>query len=354
MIHPHYAAAALGLGLGAACVPPLADELPALPWARERLGEVPTPADNPTTPAKVELGRLLFHDPILSRDRAVACVTCHGQIWGLSDGLRVSVGVDGQGPAGTGRRGPLRTRRNSSTLWNVAYREGLMWDGRATSLEDQVLLPLESRVEMGRDADSLVADLRAIDDYRWRFELAFGHGYRVDMREVQRAIAAFERTLVSDDAPYDRYAAGDTLALSDAAISGMWLFDEVGCARCHPPPRFEREHYARTELRSPGPRREGTPDRGRAEHTDDPRDDGAFRVPTLRNIRETGPYFHDGSAATVADAIHDADRTLEPSERADIVAFLTKGLMDKHHEPDRPAEVPSGLEVPIDGYGIAR
>ena len=332
-----------------ACGAP-ADERPPLPWDRQRLGAPPVVSDNPTTAAKAELGRLLFHDPVLSRDAAVACVTCHGQDWGLSDGLPVSVGIDGVGPAGTGRRGPNVTRRNSGTLWNVAYRERLMWDGRASSLEAQVLLPLQSEVEMGRDVDDLVSTLRGIDGYVTRFEAAFGRS--VTLIDVQRAIAAFERTLVSDDAPYDRYVAGDSGALSDAAVRGMWLFAEVGCARCHEPPRFEREQYDRVHAcETHGAR---VADRGRMEVTAAAADAGAFRVPTLRNIRETAPYFHDGCADTLSDAVHDPDRPLSADERADIVEFLSKGLMDKLQEPDRPATVPSGLPVPIDGYGIPR
>ena len=117
-------------------------DLPPLPWPAAAIARAPEPADNPGTPEKIALGELLFYDPILSTDKAVACVTCHSEIWGMADGLALSVGVDGTGPAGPGREGPNVTRRNAPTLWNVAYRPLLFADGRTASLEEQVLGPL--------------------------------------------------------------------------------------------------------------------------------------------------------------------------------------------------------------------
>ncbi|MCA9297540.1 MAG: cytochrome-c peroxidase, partial [Phycisphaerales bacterium] len=111
------------------------------PWPFTPLPPAPEPPDNPTTEAKVELGRMLFYDPLLSADRSVACATCHSEIWGMSDGLARSIGVSGKGPTGPGRTGP-EGRRNAQTLWNAAYRERLFWDGRVSSLEEQVLAPL--------------------------------------------------------------------------------------------------------------------------------------------------------------------------------------------------------------------
>src|SRR5690606_3483566 len=110
---------------------------PPIPWDYAPFPAIVDPADNPSTPEQVELGRLLFYDPILSRDRKVACATCHSEIWGMGDGLALSVGVDGVGPTGPGRDGPNKTRRNSMTLWNVGLREALFWDGRAGLLEEQ-------------------------------------------------------------------------------------------------------------------------------------------------------------------------------------------------------------------------
>ncbi|WP_373047746.1 cytochrome-c peroxidase [Vulgatibacter sp.] len=352
-MHARSAAAGLALRalltalLLAGCAPDA--EAPRLPWAAAPFPAVEAPPENPTTPEKVELGRLLFHDPILSSDRQVACVTCHGQIWGLSDGLPRSIGIGGVGPAGTGRTGPNATPRNAQTIWNAAFRATLFADGRAASLEEQVLFPLADPIEMGRDPEAIAADLREIPAYRALFAAAWPEDEEpIVVQRLLEAIAAFERTLVSDDAPYDRYVAGDEGALSAEAVRGMFLFAEKGCAECHVPPLFESDRYEPTAIASA--------DEGRFAITGDPADRGRFRVPTLRNVRETAPYFHDGSARTLEEAIAAEARgaALGEEEVAAIATFLRKGLMDKSREPKRPLEVPSGLRVPLDGYQIPR
>ncbi len=346
--------AALAAALLAGCGGPAAssssaDNGPPLPWKRSLLGHAPAPADNPTTDAKVQLGRLLFYDPILSSDRKVACATCHSEVWGFSDGLPQSIGVDGTGPTGPNRVGPLHTQRNAGTVWNAAYRENLFWDGRAASLEDQIFSPLTGPVEMNRNADQLVSDLGAIPQYVELFKAAFSkQSQPVTYTNVTFAIAAFERTLLTKQANYDRYAAGDASALDADSIRGMNLFAEAGCASCHVPPRFESERYANRGI--------GYGDGGRFDVTGDPADRGAFRVPTLRNLRETGPYFHDGSVATLEDAIaHEAEltwkqgqsRKLSADEIGAIATFLDKDLFDPSNAPSRPDNVPSGLDVPV-------
>ena len=312
----------------------------------------PVPPDNPITAEKVELGRLLFHDPILSADRQVACVTCHGQIWGLSDGLQYSIGVGGVGPAGTGRTGPTHTRRNAQTLWNAAFRRELFHDGRARSLEEQILFPLADPAEMGRDPEEIVAELRTIDGYRALFAAAFpGDDEPITVQRMLEAIASFERTLVSDHAPYDRYVAGDDGALSQEAVRGMFLFAEKGCAGCHEPPLFESGRYE-PSLAPPGE----AEDLGRFEVTGREEDRRRFRVPTLRNVRETDPYFHNGTVRDLEAAIRIEARgaPLADDEVAAIAEFLRKGLMDKSREPKRALQVPSGLPVPLDGYQVPR
>lgn len=352
-MHPPRATACVVVTwLAAGCGAAEPEPLPELPWAREAVPSVPVPADNPESEAKAELGRLLFYDPILSRDRAVACATCHSELWGLGDGLARSVGVDGTGPAGPGRHGPHETPRNAQTLWNVAYRAALFWDGRASSLEEQALMPIENEIEMGRDVDEVVTELREIPGYQALFAEAFaGDAEPVTRDNLARALAAFERTFVSRLAPYDRYAAGDVGALKPEAVEGMFLFAEAGCAGCHTPPLFESSGYASRGI--------GGHDLGRYEVTKDDGDRAHFRVPTLRNLRETGPYFHDGSVLTLEDAVaHEArvgaDRELGDDEVAKIAIFIHKGLMDRSLEPDRPEDVPSGLEVPRDGSRVAR
>ncbi len=294
------------------------------------------------TPAQTALGRLLFYDPILSADREVACATCHSELWGLSDGLARSVGVGGEGAVGPGRHGPNVTARNAPTLWNVAYRRGLFWDGRAHSLEQQALMPIENAVEMGRQVPALVGELQQHEAYRALFDEAFGE---VSAVAIARALAAFQRTFVSDWAPYDRYLAGDPGALSPEAIEGMHLFHDAGCSGCHVPPLFEREAYFDRGVGD---------DPGREAVTGDPADRGAFRVPTLRNLRETGPYFHDGSVASLEEAVAREADGLNGAEFAAIATFIHKGLMDRTHEPDRPESVPSGLALPADGFRIPR
>jgi len=338
-----------------ACAAP--DPSPVGERLRGTFPPVPIPPDNPMNPAKVELGRLLFHDPILSSDRQVACVTCHGQIWGLSDGLPVSVGVGGIGPAGTGRHGPNVTRRNASTLWNVAWRPALFWDGRTPSLEAQALEPLRDPRELGRPPEDVARDLAAIPAYARLFAEAFpGDRAPVTVTHLAQALAAFERTLTSTWAPYDRYQAGDTGSLGAQAVRGMNLFQTLRCTACHAPPTFDRSVYEPSLT----PARAGVMDEGRAEVTGRADDRRRFLVPTLRNIAETAPYFHDGTVATLADAValeaagRPGARALSTAERDDVVTFLREGMTDLARLPERPKAVPSGLMVPLDGYRIPR
>ena len=330
-------------------------ESPPLPWPAEAVPRAPEPADNPGTDAKIELGELLFYDPILSTDKAVACATCHSEIWGMSDGLALSIGVDGVGPTGPGREGPNVTRRNAPTLWNVAYLPLLFADGRVSSLEEQVLGPLHEAKELGREPAAVVADLAAIPEYAQRFGAAFpGDPTPVSILNLQRAISAFERAMVTDRSPYDHYVAGDAGSLSAAAVRGMNLFAEVGCAGCHVPPLFDASRFVDRHVAPIA----GVVDDGRQEVTKDPADHAAFRVPTLRNVRETGPYFHTGAVLTLDDAVrHEAllaPRALDDAEIAALVAFLNKGLTDPSRSPTRPKSVPSGLAVPVDGFRIPR
>jgi cytochrome c peroxidase len=341
--------------LGVACTsesesPPELGPPPELPWAREAFPTMPAPDDNPHTEEKAELGRLLFYDPILSRDRAVACASCHSELWGLGDGLPLSVGVGGTGPTGPGRHGPNVTERNAPTLWNVGYRTALFWDGRAATLEEQALFPIENAVEMGRDIDTVVSDLASIGRYVVLFEQAFPDDAEpVTADNLARALAAFQRTFVSRLAPYDRYSAGDEGALDAESVRGMFLFEEVGCATCHTPPLFQSMQYAGRGVGD---------DPGRYMATEDESDWGRFRVPTLRNARETGPYFHDGSVLTLEEAVaheaRQAEREIDDRDVAAIARFINKGLMDRSREPDRAEQVPSGLEVPRDGSRIPR
>ena len=332
-----------------------------MPWVYASLGLAPEPVDNPATPEKIDLGRLLFHDPILSGDRATACVTCHSQYWGMGDGLSLGIGVGGTGPSGIGRRGPTTTRRNVPSLWNVAYRTALFWDGRAASLERQVEVPLLDARELGADPETVMRELAENATYRTLFAAAFPESPLVSQDNLARAIGSFVRTIISNDAPYDRYARGDDKALSEPEIRGMFIFGELGCATCHAPPLFGADRYdaLRRESAALLPSARSTDDFGRFEVTGVESDRFAFRVPQLRNLRETGPYFHDGRAPTMKQAVAEmaaatSGRALSDDELALVAEFLGKGLMDKARVPERPLSVPSGLPVPADGFTIRR
>lgn len=340
---------------GATTPPPGVTVDDRLPWNGEALPAAPAPADNATTDAKVALGRLLFYDPVLSRDKQVACATCHSEEWGMGDGLPLSVGIDGTGPTGPGRYGPNKTRRNAQTLWNAAYRAQLFWDGRASSLEDQVLFPLKEAKELGRAPEEVVADLAKIPAYVALFDEAFpGASPALDVAHLQKAIAAFERSLITAHASYDHYVEGDDGALSEASKRGMFAFAKAGCATCHAPPLFGSEQFVDRHVAPLA----GVADDGRYEATKDPSDRGKFKVPTLRNVRETGPYFHTGGVDSLEDAVkHEASLAPEPVSDDDVQAittFLSKGLIDPSRSPGRPRHVPSGLPVPVDGSRVPR
>ncbi len=336
------------------------EDLPALPWARQAFPEVIAPPDNPTTEEKSSLGRLLFYDPVLSSDQQIACATCHSELWGMGDGLPLSVGVGGGILSGPGRAGPNLTRRNSQTLWNTAFRESLFWDGRATSLEDQVHFPFDAIIELDRNMDDAVIELRTFPEYVRLFTAAFpGEAEPVTRGNLERAIAAFERTLITSRSLYDGYVDGDPLALGDASLRGMQLFADQGCASCHAPPLFSSDRFADRGV----PPVAGVEDAGRFEVTGDEADRNLFKVPTLRNAQDTGPFFHTGSVETLGEAVrqeadfgasHGEGRPLTDDEISDVTTFILKGLFDLRHSPARPREVPSGLPVPLDGFNVAR
>ena len=328
---------------------------PPIPWDYTAFPEVVAPKDNPSTQAKIDLGTLLFYDPILSSDQKVACATCHSEQWGMSDGLSVSVGVEGVGATGPGRVGPNMTARNAPTLWNAAFRPELFWDGRANSLEEQALMPLGQPNEMNMPPDSAAASLAAVPAYVDLFHAAFpDDADPVTPANMARALATVERSLVTHRSPYDHYVGGDAGSLVDGQLRGMNLFAEAGCADCHTAPLFESQRYEK---------RFESSDDGRYAITGDEADRGAFRVPTLRNLRETGPYFHDGSVLDIEDAVKaeldrqvadGLSRAFSDDELADLVSFLNSSLIDRSEEPARPNAVPSGLEIPPDGFRIPR
>lgn len=330
---------------------PTATALPApsappvgLPAAAQKTEFPPivVPADNPTTPEKVELGRQLFYDPVLSASNAMACATCHHPDLGFSNAAAISA------PRG-GAPG-----RNVPTVWNVATNRHLLWDGRVESLEAQAVDPLTAPHEMAATPAEIEAELRAIPAYVDLFDAAFGGGEQaVTFGNVTRALAAFERTLLSRNSRFDRYVAGDAGALTPQEQHGMALFfsPQTHCAECHQPPTFSHETFRVVGVPSEDPGRAGVSPSGVR---------GAFRVPTLRNVARTAPYMHNGSLLTLEEVVQfyadGAGRAngfvgvdpllkgfdLSGQDRADLAAFLW-ALTDESALPAVPDRALSGL-----------
>ncbi len=290
--------------------------------------KAPEPTDNPTTAAKVELGKMLYFDPRFSETGTVSCFSCHNVMEGGDDHRPTSIGVHGQ-----------KGGRNAPTVWNAAFLSSQFWDGRAGTLEDQAKGPVVNPVEMGmKDLDSAIDRIRRIPGYRPRFEAAFGPGDVVTIQNAAKAIAAYERTLITPGSPYDRYVKGDTTAMTAQQIAGMNRFKEIGCTSCHQAPAFAGPVAlpSGTPFLMKFPTYPGSPyvasydlakDQGRYESTRREEDRHMWRVPTLRNLAYTAPYMHNGSVKTLPDAVRvmastQLNRTLSDQELREIVAFL--------------------------------
>jgi cytochrome c peroxidase len=277
----------------------------------------------------------------------------------MGDGLPRSVGFGAGLLSGPGRTGPNMERRNAMTLWNVAFRQTAFWDGRAASLEDQVHFPIVSAVELGRTMDAVVADVAAIPEYASLFAAAFPDSAAVSATTFAEAIATFERTLLSKRSLYDSFVAGDRRALTDSMLRGMHLLAKEGCTDCHRPPLFSSERFEDRGVAQVA----GIEDDGRFEVTHDEADRGRFKVPTLRNAHDTAPYFHTGAIDTLDAAVaqevafsvaHDGAPPVDAAGVSDLVDFIREGLFDSGLSPARPHAVPSGLEVPLDGFALRR
>ena len=232
------------------------------------------------TPASEELGKLLFFDPRLSGSGQLACISCHDPQLGWGDGRRVAAGHD--------RRAG---RRNAMTLLNAAYFERLFWDGRAEGLLDLALQPIRSSLELNAELEVVVARLQRTSSYPEAFEEAFGSP-GVSEERIGQALASFVRSLVSSRSRFDRFVQGDYKRLNEQEIKGLHLFrTRARCMNCHNGPRFSDGEFHHTGLSYYGRRFE---DLGRYDVTGNPEDRGKFRTPTLRNVRHTGPWMHNG------------------------------------------------------------
>jgi cytochrome c peroxidase len=303
-----------------------ADRVPApAPADREwRLPAVPMPKDNASTPARVELGKALFFDPRLSGNGATSCASCHNPSLGWSDGLKTAIGMNG-----------LVLGRATPTIVNTAFNTQFMWDGRKKSLEDQALGPMKTPEEMNTDFPAVIERLRTIPGYQGMFAKAYP-GEPIGEETIAKAIAAFERTVVSKDAPFDRWLAGDTRALTPEQYRGYKVFTDpakANCAACHSGPNFTDNGFHNIGIQTA----KGAPDLGRFNIRKVAAMKGAFKTPTLRDIELTAPYFRDGSAATLKDVVEHYARggddrsnisadvkklNLSEQEKDDLVAFL--------------------------------
>jgi cytochrome c peroxidase len=261
------------------------------------LPPVAIPADNPPTVETIALGRRLYYDPILSKDGTISCASCHQPDFGFADPRQFSIGVGG----GAGDR-------QAPSVWNSAYYTTQFWDGRAASLEDQAVGPMANPIEMAHTLDDIAKALSADASYVAAFEKAFGPG-PITAQNAAKAVASFERTVLTGNSPFDRFLyGGDETALSDQAKLGLAVFRDPAkgnCAVCH----TIEEGYAlfsdsKFHNLGVGADLDGTlKDLGRFKVTNEEKDKGAFKTPTLRNIAQSAPYMHDGSLKTLKDVV---------------------------------------------------
>jgi cytochrome c peroxidase len=303
----------------------IANAGPLAPWP-PLSSEVPAPADNPTTPQKIELGKKLYFDPRISLDGTVSCNSCHNVVEGGDDDRATSGGVHGQ-----------RGGRSSPTVYNAAFLSVQFWDGRAATLEEQAKGPIVNPVEMGmKDHAAVVSRIALVPEYVREFDATFGsNGLSID--NFARAVAAYERTLVTPDSPYDRYARGDESALTEQQKRGLQTVLGTGCTACHsgmmfsgPPLPVGQGFYQKVPL-IPGSvydtKYDLVSDVGREQATKNPADRNMWRVATWRNVALTAPYFHNGKVATLDEAVRvmariQLGKDLADGDVADIVAFL--------------------------------
>jgi len=304
------------------------------------------------SPQQIDLGRLLFFDPVLSADKNLSCANCHNPGLGFSDGMGRSVGARGQ-----------LSQRSAPTLWNSAFLQSFFWDARAHSLEQQTVGPLFSDHEMANTPQQLLADINQVEAYPELFKRAFPDASdALVIDNIAIALSAFQSSLISLNSPYDRYAHGDAKALNPNQLEGLNVFRSfvARCSQCHTPPLFTNQQVA--VIGTPEPA--GLPrDIGAQETFDAQRLRGGFKVPTLRNIARTAPYMHSGRFATLREAAefytqgrghavpegeelllhwHISDPNLTDTELDRLVDFM-EALSDESLMPKVPTQVPSGL-----------
>ena len=319
------AAAALVWGHGAQQAPPIT-QVNTQMLGPQPLGPLPPvmhPPGNPPSSAKIQLGKELYFDPRLSADGTISCATCHDPAQGWSD----------KGPTSEGIHGQLGGRR-APPVSNAAYSPLQFWDGRSPSLEDQAKGPIQNPIEMGNTHQTMIQTVSAITAYEQEFRAVFGTG-PVTVDQVADAIACFERTVVTTDSRFDRYARGDHGSLTKLEKEGLEIFNGKGhCTSCHWGPYFSDGRFHNLGVTPKDPK---NPDLGRDVVTKEPCDKGAFKTPTVRDASKRAPYLHDGSEKTLEDLIEFYDQggghdpNLDPlmvplgltrHEQAALVAFI--------------------------------
>jgi cytochrome c peroxidase len=313
------------------------DPLAALKAKFARPTFVPNPPGNPPTAAKVALGQRLFEDAELSSTGTIACRSCHDPKLAFTDGESTGKGVTGK---------PLV--RHTPTLWNLAWSPLLFWDGRAASLEEQIRFPVEHPDEMGSTLENGVARLSRHDSYAQAFAQAFPQDPRITPDNIAKALAAYERTLVSPPTRFDRWVAGEQGALTPSEVNGFAIFTGKGrCSECHSGFAFTDHGFYDIGLPSEDP--------GRGPIVGLPVATHAFKVPTLRELAWTAPYMHDGSLGTLDDVVRIYEMggvsrptrakdlpdiiNLTDQERADLVAFLESLSSETPPQPSTEAWV---------------
>ena len=290
------------------------------------IGPMPAQAPNPPTnlsyAQKVELGKQLYFETRLSKNNSLSCAICHNPGTGFADARQFSIGAFGT--AG-GRQAP--------TVYNTGFIPLQFWDGRAGSLEEQAIGPIDNPIEMAELHETVVPKIAKIPGYQKQFQLVFGGG--ASLQHIAEAIAAFERTIVSQNSAFDKHVMGEAGAMDDAAVRGLELFrGKARCILCHNGPNFTDNRFHNLGVPQVGPLKE---DQGRYLVTRAQKDKGAFKTPTLRSVIETAPYMHDGVFKTLEEVIDFFDSGggnnpnlsplmkplgLSPEEKADLVEFL--------------------------------
>jgi cytochrome c peroxidase len=303
------------------------------------LKPLPVPKDNPQTAEKIELGKQLYFDKRLSKDNTVSCASCHAPEKGFSNGERFATGVGG-----------AKGGRSAPSVINAAYYRQQFWDGRAASLEEQALGPIANPIEMALSIEDAVGRLNKIAGYKSQFQKVFGTD--ANPAGLAKAIAAYERTVLSGNAPFDKYKAGDKSALSEVAERGRKLFfGKANCAACHAGSNFSDNSYHNIGIGMDAKE----PDKGRVVVSKLGGDTGAFKTPTLREIARSAPYMHDGSLKTLEEVVEYYAKggianewldeelfklRLNDQDKADLVTFMKEGLASPDYPNHKAPKLP--------------